>query len=187
MKLACMGDSITNGHGLHINECWTTILQQKLDCTIVNYGVSGDTTAGMIGRFQHMLLTEKPTHVMIMGGSNDLSFDIPYNHILSNIKTMTRQARHLNIPYIIGVPTTYYPVDKEKSFGVVSSEYLELLTGFQKYLLEFIAYDECLYLDFSYGFNKEHFLEDGIHPNAIGQKLMADRAIELLQRLDAQS
>lgn len=182
MKLACMGDSLTNGHGLSSDLCWTTIVGNQLHIDTVNYGVAGDTSGGMVGRFDNMLIKEKPTHVFIMGGTNDLSFGLPDNQILSNIKTMTRQARHLNIPFIIGIPTTYYPSGSAKLYEINTTEFQDRLKGYQKRLMQFIEIDQCLYIDFSHGLFREHFLDDGVHPNEEGQIIMAERAKIVIEK-----
>lgn len=176
MKLACMGDSLTNGHGLPAELCWTNLLSQSLQIEVVNYGISGDTSGGMVGRFNHMLVTENPSHVFVMGGTNDLSFGLPDNIILSNIKAMTRQARHLDIPFIIGVPSTYYPSGEAKLYDINVEQFQERLKVYQLKVKDFIAKDNCPQIDFSFGLERKHFLEDGIHPNELGQEIMAKRA-----------
>lgn len=183
MKLSCMGDSITNGHGVDPEFCWTNILADTLNIHVTNHGVSGDTTGGMVGRFDYMLRSEKPTHVFIMGGTNDLSFGLPDSHILSNIKTMTRQARHMGITFIIGVPSTYYPSGEAKLYEVNTDEFVVRLKGYQSRLKQFIEIDKCASIDFTYGLEQNHFLEDGIHPNASGQLIMAKRAIEVIKEI----
>lgn len=181
MKLACMGDSLTNGHGLPSDLCWTSIVAHKLDIEVVNYGISGDTTGGMVGRFNNMLIAEEPSHVFIKGGTNDLSFGLPDNLILSNIKTMTRQARHFNILFILGIPSTYYPSGEAKLYEINLDQFIARLEGYQEKVRQFIEIDQCPYIDFSYGMDKEHFLDDGIHPNEAGQIIMADRAAQVIQ------
>ena len=183
MKLACMGDSLTNGHGVSSVDCWTNILAEKLNIEVVNYGVSGDTSGGMVGRFNNMLLTEKPTHVFVMGGTNDLSFGLADNLILSNIKAMTRQARHLGIPFIIGIPSTFYPSESAKLYEINVTEFEDRLKGYQARVKQFVEIDECSFIDFSHGLDRGHFLDDGIHPNEAGQIIMAERAIEVIKDL----
>ncbi len=183
MKLACMGDSLTNGHGLESAQCWTSLLAKTLNIQVRNYGISGDTSGGMVGRFDHMLRTENPTHVFVMGGTNDLSFGLPDNLILSNIKTMTRQARHLGIPFIIGVPSTYFPSEEAKLYEINVDEFIVRLKGLQSKIKQFIEIDQCLSIDFSFGLDREHFLSDGIHPNEKGQVIMAQKAIAVVKNL----
>lgn len=175
-----MGDSLTNGHGLDPKLCWTNLVSKSLNVEVSNHGVSGDTSGGMVGRFDYMLRSEQPTHVFIMGGTNDLSFGLPDNQILSNIKTMTRQARHLEIPFIIGVPTTYYPSEEAKLYEINVDEFVQRLNGLQSRIKQFIEIDQCPSIDFSYGLKREHFLPDGVHPNEKGQEIMAQRAIATL-------
>lgn len=183
MKLACMGDSLTNGHGLPSQLCWTNILAESLNIEVANYGISGDTSGGMVGRFQNMLATENPSHVFVMGGTNDLSFGLPDNIILSNIKTMTRQARHLDIPFIIGIPSTFYPSGEAKLYEINVDQFQDRLNGYQSKVRKFIAIDKCPSIDFSYGLECQHFLEDGIHPNELGQEIMARRAQKEIEKL----
>ncbi len=178
-----MGDSITNGHGLDPKLCWTNLLANSADIQVSNHGISGDTTGGMVGRFDHMLRSELPTHVFIMGGTNDLSFGLADNLILSNIKTMTRQARHLGIPFIIGIPSTYYPTSDAKLYEINVDQFVERLKGYQAKLKQFIEIDECASIDFSYGMEPSHFLIDGIHPNESGQVVMAERAMEVINAM----
>lgn len=183
MKLACMGDSLTNGHGLPPEKCWTSLLSNSLQIEVVNYGISGDTTGGMVGRFNHMLITETPSHVFIMGGTNDLSFGLPDNIILSNIKAMSRQARYLEIPFIIGIPSTFYPSGEAKLYEININEFEARLKGFQYRLKQFVHKDQCQSIDFSHGLDRNHFLEDGIHPNSLGQEIMSFRAEQTIKTL----
>jgi len=183
MKLSCMGDSITNGHGLDSKLRWTSLLASRLDIEVSNHGVSGDTTGGMVGRFDYMLRSEQPKYVFIMGGTNDLSFGLSDSLIISNIKTMTRQARHLGIQYIIGVPSTYYPSSDANLYEINVDEFVLRLKGLQARLKEFIQIDQCASIDFSYGLQRNHFLEDGIHPNASGQVIMAEKSIEVIREI----
>lgn len=175
-----MGDSLTNGHGLSPDQCWTNLVAEQLDIDVVNYGISGDTTGGMVGRFSQMLMAEQPTHVFIMGGTNDLSFGLGDNLILSNVKTMSRQARHRDIPFVLGVPSTYYPSGEAKLYEINVDQFVNRLMGYQERVKQFIEIDQCPFIDFSYGLDREHFLEDGIHPNEAGQKIMAERAVQAL-------
>jgi acyl-CoA thioesterase I len=183
MKLSCMGDSITNGHGLDSKLRWTSLLANRLDIEVSNHGVSGDTTIGMVGRFDYMLRSEQPKYVFIMGGTNDLNFGLSDSLIISNIKTMTRQARHLGIQYIIGVPSTYYPSSDANLYEINVDEFVLRLKGLQARLKEFIQIDQCASIDFSYGLQRNHFLEDGIHPNASGQVIMAEKSIEVIREI----
>ncbi len=108
-KIVCIGDSLTAGYGLEPNENWPFLLAKELKIEVINSGISGDTTSGMLARFKAMVIDHKPTHTIIMGGTNDLSLNLTDEQILSNILAMTRYARHHNIETIIGIPTPFFP------------------------------------------------------------------------------
>ena len=65
--------------------------------TIINSGIGGDTSGGLLGRFYPDAIQHHPDMVIIMGGTNDLWWDLEINLILANIFTMTCQARHQGI------------------------------------------------------------------------------------------
>jgi|GEM_PF-353018 len=149
---------------------------QKGDLVATGSGIVGKITK-MNGRTVQ-LETAGKTHIE---GTNDLSFGLPDNLILSNIKTMTRQARHFNILFILGIPSTYYPSGEAKLYEINLDQFIARLEGYQEKVRQFIEIDQCPYIDFSYGMDKEHFLDDGIHPNEAGQIIMADRAAQVIQ------
>ncbi|WP_052947727.1 GDSL-type esterase/lipase family protein [Aneurinibacillus tyrosinisolvens] len=108
MKIVCIGDSLTEGIGVRKEEAWPFLLQKKLTVVIVNRGISGDTTTGMLGRFYYDVILCKPTHVVIMGGVNDLWWNLPIHLILSNIYSMFKQAIYHGIIPVIGIPTPIF-------------------------------------------------------------------------------
>jgi len=62
--------------------------KNKLGITIVNRGINGDSTDGMIARFPWSVEAEKPTHVLIWGGINDMSSSRPLEHIMENLSRL---------------------------------------------------------------------------------------------------
>ena len=52
MKIICIGDSLTEGYGVGRPENWVTLLNERSENDIINKGISGDTTGGMLARFQ---------------------------------------------------------------------------------------------------------------------------------------
>ena len=59
MKLICIGDSLTFGYGVRPSQRWTRLCAQETGWEIVNEGISGDTTGGMLVRLR-ALLAERP-------------------------------------------------------------------------------------------------------------------------------
>ncbi|MBN2899757.1 MAG: hypothetical protein JXO44_13390, partial [Clostridia bacterium] len=97
MKLVCLGDSLTEGYQMDLTKRWTNELHKSMGIEVINSGICGDTTNGMLARFKAMVIDHEPTHVVIMGGTNDMILDVPLVTIKSNIKAMTRYARYHGI------------------------------------------------------------------------------------------
>ena len=82
MKLICIGDSLTFGYGVHLSQRWTRLCAQETGWELVNEGINGDTTGGMLARMQGGVLAElregglgadRP-YALLMGGSNDVFY-----------------------------------------------------------------------------------------------------------------
>lgn len=183
VKLVCMGDSLTEAYGISEKDGWTEITRKELEIQVINSGISGETTAGMLARFQNTGIAHKPSHMIIMGGTNDIDFDLPINLVISNIKSMTRQARDVGIQYIIAIPPTFYPTGENilLTYQLQEKDFKNKLEKFASILLEFAIADEQPYLDFSQSLKVEDYLDDGIHPNEKGHAKMADQVIKLLR------
>ena len=75
-RLMILGDSLTAGYGLPADQAFPLKLQAALQATgvratVINAGVSGDTTAGGLARVD-WALADKPTHVLVELGANDM-------------------------------------------------------------------------------------------------------------------
>ena len=71
MKIVCLGDSLTYGFGVSRSNSWTNIVNKETRLEIVNKGINGDTTSGMLARFNEDVVKNSPDIVFIMGGTND--------------------------------------------------------------------------------------------------------------------
>jgi len=177
-----MGDSLTEGYGINKEYRWSDLLSKDLDLEIINSGISGDTTAGMLARFKAMVIDHKPSHVIIMGGTNDLALNLSDEQILGNILAMTRYARQNAIESIIGIPTPFYPPQEDTSKSLfLGGDALRLrIETYQQKLKQFAREDERLFIEFSQGMCSDLMLADGLHPNEKGHKLMMETATEVL-------
>lgn len=179
-----MGDSLTEGYGIDVSKRWTDILASDLGIKVINSGISGDTTTGMLARFGSMVIDQFPTHCIIMGGTNDVSHGLQTELILSNIRVMTRRARHHGIQSIIGLPTPIL-MDEELLGAMYAPilEFADLMEAFTARLRQFAEEDGQLLIDFGQGMTKAHFLPDGVHPNEEGHALMARNAQTVIRGL----
>ena len=90
--IAAFGDSLFAGYGLNATEAFPVKLQQKLiqdgyNVTIVNHGISGDTTAGGVGRVDYVL-AQKPDIVILELGANDMMRAVPPATTQTNLDGM---------------------------------------------------------------------------------------------------
>ncbi len=114
-KVACLGDSITEGYPGHFNgqeetkqwEPYTHYLK-KPGVTVHNFGVSGDTTEGMTKRFYRDVLRAGSTVCIIMGGVNDLFGGITSREVMEALAALYADSeRHQMVP----VAVTVLPID----------------------------------------------------------------------------
>lgn len=184
-KIVCLGDSLTEGYGIPAEHRWTDLLAKATGREMVNRGISGDTTAGMLSRFYPDVVAQKPSHVIILGGTNDISLQLMQEHIIANIITMARQARHYGIEAIIGIPTPFMMTGQYLPSEIFLEPQL-LHRGIQRLQenLHQLALEKSLHtIDFSFGMTAEYFMEDGVHPNLLGQRLMKENARNALERI----
>ena len=48
MKIVCLGDSLTYGFMVRRSKIWTKLSEDKTGFEIINEGISGDTSGGML-------------------------------------------------------------------------------------------------------------------------------------------
>lgn len=170
MKLLCLGDSLTSGYELNSKDTWTNLISMQCKIEVINCGISGDTTAGMLSRSEQLFLKYEPTHLIIFGGTNDLWFGLKDEFILSNIHAIIVRAHYYKIACIVGIPT---PSINLNQLNIIRENYSECIRAFKNSLLIFCKDNNHEFIDFSKSMNSKHYLDDGLHPNLKGQKVMA--------------
>ena len=184
-KLVCLGDSLTEAYGIAPEKGWVALLKEDLGISIVNHGISGDTTAGMLARFHTEIKPQHPSHLILMGGTNDISLNMPYETILGNVLAISRHAKHMNCQIIIGIPpSSFYNDESMKSEVFLGPEaFQSKLSEWQAVLRNFALKDGLPVIDFSDVLQKEHFLNDGVHPNEKGHLAMKYHVLKVLKSL----
>ena len=112
-RILMVGDSLTQGYGLPQGEGFVPQLELWLadkghDVSLINAGVSGDTTAGGAERID-WLLTPDITHVVVALGGNDVLRGIDPQASLENLRKLLSsiQTRELGIMLVgISAPKT---------------------------------------------------------------------------------
>jgi lysophospholipase L1-like esterase len=189
MKIICLGDSLTSGYKLRKEDTWPFIIVEETKIQVVNKGITGDTTSGMLSRFHRDVLDEKPTHIIITGGTNDIIFNIPLSIVQGNLASLVFQAYHYNITPILGVSMPLIPLRAKKNFKFSQNfeQVNEKLKENRDWIINFASLVNCKVIDFYKDFKielmnqgKEELYKDGVHPTAEGNKRMAKAAITQL-------
>jgi acyl-CoA thioesterase I len=176
--IVALGDSLTAGLGVASGEAYPALLEARartagFDYRVVNAGVSGDTSAGGLRRLD-WVLRSRPEVVIVALGSNDGLRGLPTAALRDNLTTIVTRLRAAGARVLLvgmRVPPNYgaaYAGDFADVFGSVARR---TSVAFLPFLLEGVAGDPAL--------NQP----DGIHPNAAGQRIVADRVWAALRPL----
>lgn len=181
MKIVCLGDSLTFGFGVSRTHCWTSILERDYNITIINKGINGDTTGGMLARFHQDVLSHKPDMVFLMGGANDIFTSGTSSHARSNIASLVQQSLAACIKPVlcIGVPIIVSQIPSIwkslTDFSVAETELLSYYAWLHTYARTFSV--PCV--DFYHYFadideaTRISYYLDGLHMNQAGHIQMA--------------
>jgi acyl-CoA thioesterase-1 len=149
------------------------LVDRGVPVRIVNAGVSGDTTAGGVSRLD-WLLRQAPDVVVVELGANDGLRGLPLEMSERNLREIVTRCLDAGAKVLLvgmKIPPNYGPVYTrgfEKIFPKLADE---LDVPLMPFLLEGVAADPNLNLP------------DGIHPNAEGQRRVAESFLPYLEPL----
>lgn len=174
VKIVAIGDSITYGFPYMPTSSWVRLAAEELGITIINKGVNGDTTAGMMKRFSSDVLSQKPSHVVIMGGTNDAFDGREIEEVRTNIRLMIEMACNASVIPILGLPILCNFTAEEM-----------LLVQYRMAMGKYAVSDGIEMIDFYQAMTDKTGLKvglyvDGIHPNEAGYEVMAGAAVNFL-------
>ena len=178
-SILVLGDSISAGYGMNVDDGWVnlmnqTLRQRELAYRMVNASISGETTMGGLKRLPDLLQEHAPSIVVIELGGNDGLRGYPTTKILDNLLTMTDLVKAAGAqPVIITmrIPPNYgprYTRAFEQVFADAAEQSKATLVPF---LFEELAVDAQMMQD------------DGIHPTAKAQPLLVEGFLPFLLNL----
>jgi acyl-CoA thioesterase I len=176
--IVALGDSLTAGLGVAADEAYPVLLEARLRQAgfayrMVNAGVSGDTSAGGLRRLD-WVLRAKPEIVLLALGANDGLRGLPVRALRDNLTAIVTRLRETNVRVLLigmRLPPDYgdrYADEFAEAFRMVARR---TSVAFLPFLLEGVAGVPAL--------NQA----DGIHPNAAGQRRVAEHVWTALQPL----
>ncbi|MEM9011549.1 MAG: arylesterase [Pseudomonadota bacterium] len=174
LVIAALGDSLTQGYGLPEEDGFVPQLQAWLrekgyEVTVINAGVSGDTTAGGLSRIEWTLTPEVDAVIVALGG-NDLLRGIDPEASRANLDGILTVVDGRGLPaMLIGMraPGNYGP-DWKAAFDAM---YPELAAKYEAIHVEsFMAGlgDSATPDAEDIEALRSLMQDDGIHPNAEG-------------------
>ena len=183
IRLLALGDSLTAGYGLLPEDAFPVRLEAALkaaghDVTVLNAGVSGDTSAGGRARLD-WVMGEDPDAALVALGANDALRGLDADAMKANLIAIVERLQAEGLPVLIAgmkAPPNLgddYESAFEAVFPAVAEQTGALLYPF---FLEGVAADPAL--------NQA----DGIHPTAEGVEIIVKGILpkveELLARVE---
>jgi acyl-CoA thioesterase-1 len=165
-----LGDSLSAGYGLKVQEGWVHLLAQRLASEgygykVVNASVSGETTQGGVSRLPRQLAVHKPDIVIIELGGNDGLRGLPLATSRDNLQRSIKLAKDAKAKVLLVgmlIPPNYGPRYGQEFRDMFTSLARSNSVALVPFLLDEVALKSDLMQD------------DGIHPNAKGQPRMLE-------------
>jgi len=165
-----LGDSLSAAYGIGAREGWPTLLeerlrQNKLDYTVANASISGETSSGGATRIADAVKRTRPSIVIVALGSNDGLRGLPVAQMKENLARIVRTARRAGSKVLVvgsRMPPNYgprYTREFEQAFALVAKEQNAALVPF---MLAGIAS------------TRDYFQSDNLHPTAAAQPIILD-------------
>jgi len=173
------GDSLTAGYGLDdVNDAFPGIIQQKIDSlqlnySIVNSGVSGETTSGGKNRID-WVLNQKPTIFILELGANDGLRGVPLKQSKENLQDIIDAVKKKYPETIIVLAGMQIPPNMGQEYtNEFKNMFPDLATKNDLYLVPFLLENVGGISDLNQ--------KDGIHPTKEGHQILAKNVWTVLK------
>lgn len=162
--LVAFGDSLVFGSGTTEGNDFVSVLSRRLGRPIANLGVPGDTTAQGLARVNE-LDQYRPKIVLLLLGGNDHLKKVPVETTFQNLAKLIEniQARGA-IVLLLGVKGSLLGDTFAPEFEKLHDQYH---TAYVSNVLDGL-------------FGSQKYMADEIHPNDVGNQVIADRIYPVL-------
>jgi acyl-CoA thioesterase-1 len=177
--LLIIGDSLSAGYNMPVEESWPVFLpeklkQQNLDITVVNASISGDTSGNGLARLPGLLTQHQPDYVLLELGANDGLRGFAPNIVSNNLSVMIDNIKSQNAQAIlmqIQVPTNYGKRYSNAFSNIYPALSKEKNIPLMPFYLEHVI------------IKPEWMQNDGLHPNAKAQQWIAEFIAKELNKI----
>ena len=168
--IVALGDSITAGLGVAADEAYPALLEARLRrdgyaYRVVNAGVSGDTTAGGLRRVDWVLRAQPEIVILALGANDGLRGQSPKT-TRANLEAIVARLTAAGARVLLAgmrMPPNYGEAFTRQFEAVFPAVARRANVALVPFLLDGVAADPTL--------NQA----DGLHPNAAGHRVIADR------------
>jgi acyl-CoA thioesterase-1 len=171
------GNSLTAGMGLDPDKSFPALIQERIDSlglgyTVINAGLSGETTASGESRID-WLLNQKIAIFILELGANDGLRGIPLSETRENLQAIIDAVKNKNPETLIILAGMQIPPNMGPEYtSEFSAIFPDLAEKNKAYLIPFLLEDVAGVPELNQA--------DGIHPTEDGQKIVADNVWEIL-------
>jgi acyl-CoA thioesterase I len=168
--IVVLGDSISAEYGLPRDTGWVALLRRRLaderiDYSVANASISGDTTSGGRARMPALISRLKPSLVIVELGANDALRGVPLATTEDNLRAIVQEAQQAHAKVLLVgmyVPPNYGPAYTQRFHAIYGTLARELKVPLVPFLLAGIE-DK-----------PEMFQADQMHPNQQAQPILLD-------------
>jgi acyl-CoA thioesterase-1 len=177
--IVVLGDSLSAEYGLPRDTGWVALLRKRLaderiDYSVANASISGDTTSGGRARMPELMARLKPSIVIVELGANDALRGVPLATTKDNLRTIAEQAQqgHAKVVLVgMYVPSNYGQAYTQQFHTMYASLAHDMNLRFVPFLLAGIE-------------NKpDMFQSDQMHPTQQAQPALLDNVWPALSPL----
>ena len=174
------GNSLTAGYGLDQNESFPSLIEDRIDSlglqyTVINAGLSGETTSGGLKRIDWVMKQKVDIFILELG-ANDMLRGLPLNQTRKNLSAIISIVKAKNPNVKIGLCEMMAPPNMGEEYV---KEFIQIYKDLSApseitlipFFLEGVAGQEDL------------LLNDGKHPNAKGQVIVAENVWKTLEKM----
>ncbi len=191
MKLLCIGDSLTSCWNTSEKYAWTTILANQTGAQIkIDAGGGRLTLLMSCGLKRDGFGTDKPDVLFLMGGTNDIFVDEPLNKITGNLTDIMDYAKSHDVLVWLGLQplTTLASVAAGWQSSFDLDTHNKQLAALRQWLTNEAKARQLPIFDFQETLEKasdgniDALLEDGVHPNKEGYRILGEQAVKIWKR-----
>jgi lysophospholipase L1-like esterase len=181
------GDSITEGY--RVDE-WFAGYTAETGQTVYNRGISAETSAELLARWQDTVLALEPSRIVLLIGTNDLAQGVTPDAVAANVAALLDRTR-ATVPDGRVTLLAVYPINPGRTTGIlryalVGKKSPAKIARLNELLAGVAAAAGATWLDLTAdladatGALDPRLSHDGLHPNAAGYAVITARLVAAL-------